>query len=177
MSKINTCRTCGTMHSKNGDFCSATCEASFHDKLTGKVEVDGGGMRFNSNKLAVELVPTGAVYSMAGALGYGASKYEPHNWRRGMKWTIPYACAMRHLLKWFDGEDLDEESGQEHLGHVMANIAMLIEYKKTCPDLDDRFKGVSRTYDDFKTEGAKTVGVPITEEDLQLMADEWDSKL
>jgi hypothetical protein len=50
--------------------------------------------------------------------------------------------------KWLDGEELDAESGLPHLYHAAANIAMLIEYKTTCPELDDRFTGLKSTYKD-----------------------------
>ena len=106
-----------------------------------KVVVDGGGKRFDEGKMPIDLVPTSSIYAIAKVMEYGSSKYEEHNWRRGMPWTKPYSCAQRHLLKWFEGEELDEESGLNHLYHVMANIAMLIEYNTTCPDLDNRFKG------------------------------------
>ena len=120
-------------------------------KLSSK-SVDGGGKRYNTGKLPMHLVPTSSIYALADVLDYGATKYEDHNWRRGMKWSTVYSCAMRHLLKWFEGEERDDESGKEHLSHVMANIAMLIEYKETCPELDDRFKGLQRTYGSFKSD-------------------------
>lgn len=112
-------------------------------------KVDGGGKRLNSGKAPLDLVPTSMLYAVARVMEYGAMKYEKDNWRRGMKWSVPYACAMRHLLKWFEGEEFDDESGQSHLSHVLCNIAMLVEYAETCPELDDRYKGVLRDYTSF----------------------------
>ena len=169
MSLSTKCLNCGTHHLNTNGFCSSKCEremvgdvgcakpysSSKKNVHSTPKKVDGGGMRFNSGKLPIELVPTSAMYALADVLEYGATKYDDHNWRRGMKWSIPYSCAMRHLLKWFEGEERDEESGKEHLSHVMANIAMLIEFKSTCKELDDRFKGEQRTYDSFQEDNGK----------------------
>lgn len=100
--------------------------------------VDGGGMRSNSGKVPISLCPNSTIYAISKVMEFGSHKYEPNNWRRGMKWSIPYDCAMRHLTTWFDGDTLDSESKLNHLYHVAANIAMLIEYEKTFADGDDR---------------------------------------
>lgn len=106
------------------------------------------GLRYNTGKSEIHQVPTSLVYAVSRVLKFGEAKYEKNNWRYGMNWTIPYDCLMRHMMKWLDGEEVDSESGLCHLDHAAANIAMLIEYKKTCPDLDDRFKNEKRTYND-----------------------------
>ena len=59
---------------------------------------------------------------------------------RGMKWSVPLASALRHLSKWQSGEDIDEESGESHLDHIMCNIRMLKLYTKTFTEGDDRPK-------------------------------------
>ena len=99
---------------------------------------DGGGLRFNNGKLPLELVPVEALESMAEVLRFGAKKYAPRNWERGMKRSICYACAMRHLTKWFRGEDKDEESGLSHLDHALTNLAMLVTYERRGIGADDR---------------------------------------
>ena len=100
----------------------------------------GKGLRYNKGKLPMELVPPSAIKALAEVLKVGADKYELRNWEKGMKWSIGYACAMRHLLAWWEGKDIDSESKLHHLKHALSNIAMLIEYLETYPDLDDRPK-------------------------------------
>lgn len=107
-----------------------------------KKQVMGGGLRYNSGKAELHQVPTSNILAIAKVLQYGAQKYEKGNFRKGMAWTTVYDCAMRHMMKWLDGEQVDEESGLPHLYHAMANVGFLIEYSETCPELDDRFKGV-----------------------------------
>ena len=145
--------------------------------VTPKSKVDGGGMRFNSNKAELHQVPTSAILAISKVLMYGAQKYEKGNFRRGMKWTTPYDCAQRHMMLWLDGEELDAESGLPHLYHAIANVAMLIEFETTCPELDDRFKGEVSSYEDsfnkYKFNKYVKPETNIREEDLDDMEKEF----
>jgi hypothetical protein len=74
---------------------------------------------------------------------YGRRKYAAWNWAKGMAWSVPLACAARHIV-WgiLAGEHLDPESGKPHHGHVYCNIVMLLTYQRTFPEGDDRPKSV-----------------------------------
>jgi len=49
------------------------------------------------------------------------------------------ACTLRHLFKWYYlREDNDEESGESHLDHVLANVFMLKHFTKVYPEGDNR---------------------------------------
>lgn len=100
----------------------------------------GGGLRYNTGKAELHQVPTSLKLAVAKTLMYGAQKYEKGNWRKGMSWTAVSDCLERHMASWLDGEETDEESGLPHLYHAACNIAFLIEYAETCPELDDRIK-------------------------------------
>lgn len=69
---------------------------------------------------------------------YGRRKYAAWNWAKGMAWSIPLACAVRHLLAMLGGEVDDQESGLPHRGHVFCNICMLLTYTRTFQEGDDR---------------------------------------
>jgi Domain of unknown function (DUF5664) len=70
---------------------------------------------------------------------YGSRKYTSFNWAKGMAWSIPLACAVRHLLKIIeDGQIHDDESGLPHVGHVYCNLCMLLTYHATYREGDDR---------------------------------------
>lgn len=124
----------------------AYCEYSIYDEAAESYEtvqpytdkLDGGGQRFNKDKLPMELVPPSALEAMARVLRYGANKYAERNWERGMDWSVPYACLLRHLTSWFQGEDKDTESGLSHLDHVLMNAAMLTHFERYYPQGDDR---------------------------------------
>lgn len=75
----------------------------------------------------------------ARVFGYGAKKYAAWNWTKGMPWSVPVACIIRHLLAREDGELLDPESGLPHAGHVACNLRMLMHYVDHYPEGDDLF--------------------------------------
>jgi len=139
------CIKCGKEY--NNDLAApCTCGNSDFDIINqwGQVQensnkVDGKAQRFNHGKLRMDLVPVSAVNALARVLTYGANKYDSDNWRRGFNYSVPYACLIRHMMAWQDGEDIDPESGLSHLDHAIANIAMLIEFERECPHLDDRW--------------------------------------
>ena len=95
-------------------------------------------LRYNVGKLRVDLVPTSAVEGLAKVLGFGAEKYGPDNWKKGLPWMECTASMERHLLQFKRGEDFDPESGLLHLEHLITNAAFLIEYYRTHPEFDDR---------------------------------------
>ena len=76
--------------------------------------------------------------SCAAALEYGAKKYAAWNWAKGMPWSVPAACAVRHLLAILRGEQCDEESGLLHIGHVASNLIMLTHFEVYYLEGDDR---------------------------------------
>lgn len=103
-----------------------------------EIRAEAGGLRYNEGKLPMHLVPPSMITAMAEVMQAGAEKYEERNWEKGMKWSIVYGCLMRHLMKWWQGADIDETDGINHIKKVLGNAAMLVEYLETHPDLDDR---------------------------------------
>jgi hypothetical protein len=71
---------------------------------------------------------------------YGRRKYAEWNWAKGMAWSVPIACAARHLMAMLAGEVLDHESKLPHRGHVFCNLVMLHTYTRTYLAGDDRPK-------------------------------------
>lgn len=70
---------------------------------------------------------------------YGRNKYASWNWAKGMAWSIPLACAARHLVfGMMAGEEFDLESKLTHRGHFLCNIVMLLTFIRTYPEGDDR---------------------------------------
>jgi hypothetical protein len=98
----------------------------------------GSGARYNDNKPDYSLIPLCTMADEARVWEYGAKKYARNNWKKGMAWSIPLACLLRHLSAWQRGEDLDPESGLPHLAHAACNLRMLITYAESYPEGDDR---------------------------------------
>jgi len=85
-----------------------------------------GGNHYDDGKVRLDLIPVGAIYALGDVLTYGSTKYGDRNWEKGIKYSRLFASTLRHLFKWWAGEDLDKESGLPHLAHALTNIAMLI---------------------------------------------------
>jgi uncharacterized HAD superfamily protein len=100
--------------------------------------MSGEGLRFDNNKVRMDLLPAGAIHELAKVLTFGARKYAPHNWMKGMAWSRVIGPLKRHLSAIERGEDYDPETGLLHAAHIMCNAAFLTEYYKIFPQGDDR---------------------------------------
>lgn len=88
----------------------------------------------------VGALPPEALYTVAEVAGRGAAKYELHNARRGYAWSLSFDAAMRHLLKFWAGEDFDAESGQPHVAHVAWHMLTLLDFQIRGAGTDNRFR-------------------------------------
>jgi len=92
-----------------------------------------------SDKLPVHLFPTTAKYYGCLGLLEGMLKYGRSNWRvAGVRASIYYDALNRHMDKWVEGENIDNESGLPHLAHAIACIAILIDATEKGNMNDDR---------------------------------------
>ena len=101
-------------------------------------DAKGTGARYISGKADLSLIPLSTLEEEARVWMYGTKKYKAFNWMKGMPWSVPLACALRHIAAWQEGEDLDQESGHHHLAHAMCNLRMLMLYSKAYKEGDDR---------------------------------------
>lgn len=113
----------------------------------GKVEdfkgaIDGRGYKevMDVPKMPLQLIAPEVLEAMAEVLQYGAKKYAPNNWMRGISWTTVFGAVLRHLWAWFRGEDIDPESGLPHLSHAACGLMFLTYYTRRpqYSNLDDR---------------------------------------
>lgn len=98
------------------------------------------GTKKDEGKIRLDLVPPELLFAVGDILTFGASKYSERNWEKGMKWGRVYGALMRHMWKWWKGENTDEETGKSHLWHAGCCIAFLIAYEERKIGEDDRFK-------------------------------------
>jgi len=83
------------------------------------------GLKFDENKLRMDLLPPKAIEELARVLTYGAKKYNDNNWQK-IESKRYIAALLRHLFAWAGGEEHDQESGIHHLSHVLCNAAFLV---------------------------------------------------
>jgi len=94
---------------------------------------------FGVQKSPVHLIPTPALTEEAEAFLQGAKKYGAYNWRsNSVAASVYYAAALRHLFRWWEGEDRDPESGALHLAHARACLAIVIDAAHLDKLIDDR---------------------------------------
>lgn len=92
-----------------------------------------------STKLPMHLWPTTATAMGCIGLLEGMLKYGRTNWREsGVKASIYYDAARRHLDAWWEGEDYAPDSGSPHLANALACLAIVIDAKATGRLIDDR---------------------------------------
>lgn len=72
-------------------------------------------------KVPLSCVPTAPLLEVGLAMMEGARKYGRHNYRViGVRASTYYDAAMRHLMSWWEGEDIDPDSGVHHLVKAAA---------------------------------------------------------
>ena len=92
-----------------------------------------------SNKVPLHLWPSTATAVGSIALLNGALKYGRSNWRvAGVRASIYADAAKRHLDAWFEGEETDPDDGVDHLGAVLACLAILVDARAAGKLNDDR---------------------------------------
>jgi len=91
---------------------------------TAMVDVTGG-RKNDSGKLRYDLDSVPATRERVAVLTHGAQKYGDRNWEQGIKYSRIYAALQRHLTAFWDGEDMDQESGLSHLAHASCELMFL----------------------------------------------------
>lgn len=96
------------------------------------------GTKHDSGKPPLSIIPRCALEAEAEAFAYGARKYGRGNYKNGFDWSRLIDAAMRHIVAFNEGENLDAESGLSHLAHARASLAMLLWHVKNKAGKDDR---------------------------------------
>lgn len=97
------------------------------------------GVKFDQDKPQMGLLDSYAIEELAKVLGFGATKYAPNNWRKGIQISRLVAAALRHLFAVLKGEDCDPETGLPHAAHAMCCCMFIVWTMKNKPECDDRF--------------------------------------
>lgn len=85
------------------------------------------GKKNDQGKRRWDLLPWGPIEEVVQVLQVGAIKYGDENWVRVPNARIRYfSAAMRHILAWWRGEELDKEDGLSHLAHAMCCLIFLM---------------------------------------------------
>lgn len=87
------------------------------------------GTKYDDGKLPLDLWSPDALFATAEVLAFGAYKYQPYNWAKGIKYSRVFSALLRHLWAFWRGEKLDKETKLHHLAHAMCCLMFLLHYE------------------------------------------------
>ena len=86
------------------------------------------GIKYDSAKPRMNLLPPKAIIEVSKVLTFGAEKYDAENWRKLDDLQNRYtAGALRHIFAHMDGEQLDPETNLSHLAHALCCLLFKLE--------------------------------------------------
>jgi len=85
------------------------------------VEHNQKALRYNQGKPKWSMVHFKSLEPMVKVLMYGADKYARDNWKKGLDRQEILDSMQRHLAALIDGQEIDPESQEHHIGHLMCN--------------------------------------------------------
>jgi hypothetical protein len=102
------------------------------------------GVKFDNNKIQMELLPLRELREVARVLTYGAKKYAPDNWKKVPNAKERYTGALlRHLTEYREGNTFDHETCPDplrHIAQVACNALFLLYF-----ELQDEITQVKET--------------------------------
>lgn len=92
-----------------------------------------------SHKVPFGTVPAPVMAEVGLAMLEGALKYGRHNYRAiGVRSSVYYDAAMRHLTLWWEGQDIDPDSKLSHVTKAIAGLIVLRDAMMNEKLSDDR---------------------------------------
>jgi hypothetical protein len=109
------------------------------DGMPGEIRVtsDTGGEKGRKQE-RMDLIPPEPLWELARVYGFGATKYDDHNYLKGYDYSLSFGALLRHVTQWMNGEDNDPESGLHHLAHAAWHCFALMMYQAHGLGTDDR---------------------------------------
>lgn len=101
------------------------------------------GIKYDDDKLPIQLIPPESIVAQAEILAFGARKYSERNWEKGMRWSRLFGAINRHLWTWWSGDCLDRETLLNHIKAVHTVSGFLVTYIERNIGIDDRPPGVN----------------------------------
>lgn len=89
-------------------------------------------------KAPMSTVPMPVMLEIGTAMLEGGLKYGRHNYRAvGIRASVYYDALMRHMGGWWEGEDIDPDSGLSHVVKALATLVVMRDamiQDKMCDD-------------------------------------------
>lgn len=90
-------------------------------------------------KAPLSVLPMQVVYEAALGMYEGALKYGAFNYRlAGVRASVYYDAVERHLNQWWEGEDIDPDSGLNHITKAITTLMVMRDAMLNDKFTDDR---------------------------------------
>ena len=90
-------------------------------------------------KVPISVLSAPVIMEVGLAMMEGARKYGRHNYRvAGVRASVYYDAFMRHTMAWWEGEDIDPDSGLSHISKALACLFVLRDSMMLGNWVDDR---------------------------------------
>lgn len=84
-------------------------------------------------------IPFAVLWEIGVAMLEGARKYGRHNYRViDVRASVYIDAAIGHITQWFEGEDIDPDSGLNHLSKAIASLVVIRDAMIRGSAVDDR---------------------------------------
>ena len=92
-----------------------------------------------TKKAPMSTVPLSVLMEVGVGMMEGARKYGRHNYRvAGIRGSVYFDATMRHLMSWFEGEDIDPDSGLNHITKAICSLVVMRDGMIQDKFIDDR---------------------------------------
>lgn len=111
-------------------------------KLLDKIKQSNPKDEMGIKKIPYSTVSAPVMAELAVAMLEGAKKYGRHNYREiGVRTSVYYDAARRHLDSYWEGENIDPDSKLSHITKAIASLMVLRDAEIRGKVFDDRPRG------------------------------------
>ena len=94
---------------------------------------------FGIKKASLSPIPAPVLFEVGLGMQEGGCKYGRHNYRAiGVRGSVYYDATLRHLMSWWEGEDIDPDSGLSHITKAICSLVVLRDAMVQNKFTDDR---------------------------------------
>jgi hypothetical protein len=111
-----------------------------------------------SSKVGISNVPARVMMEVGLGMLEGSCKYGRHNYRvAGVRASVYFDATMRHMFDWWEGTDIDPDSGLHHITKAIASLVVLRDSMFQGNMVDDRPPSVQGGWIQEMNEKAKQI--------------------
>lgn len=124
------------IHQQTDAECKAKAKKFFADTILKDTNPKDA---IGTKKVPLSGIPAPVLLECGLVKLHGDLKYGRYNWRdAGVRHSVYYDALMRHVMAWWEGEDVDPDSGVHHLAHAITGLSVLRDSQIIGNDVDDR---------------------------------------